>query len=253
MSMHTNMAQDSGHSSTQNIITNRDAAIALTDIRRFNHNSTHPALTPRQLYAILPLSIAHRSIRLLDLDAGSDDAPLSGRLRVTSLASSPRFTALSYVWGGYSDPRDTISCNDNSCAIDITSNCRDALLAARRRYGAVTIWVDAICINQGDDAEKVVQIELMNEIYTWAHTTLVWLGKGDVFSDVALTWLAKNARGVMITNVFRFGSVPSQAGRVQAWCKILGGIVTDPFEQGVAWLRLGRSVWGDTTTSWIGV
>lgn len=81
MFTHTNMAQESGHSSTQNIITNRDAVIALTDIRRFNHSNTHPALTPRQLYAILPLSIAHRSIRLLDLNAAPDDTRHGRRRR----------------------------------------------------------------------------------------------------------------------------------------------------------------------------
>ncbi|KAK1830990.1 heterokaryon incompatibility protein-domain-containing protein [Podospora conica] len=244
------MAQGSRNSATQNIYTDGDAVIALADIRNLNQN-TSPVLTPGQLYATLPLSASDRSIRLLDLDAAADDTPLSGCLRVASLASSPRFAALSYVWGGYTEPRDTISCNGNSCAIDITSNCRDALLALRQRYGAITVWVDAICINQDDDTEKVVQIELMNEIYTWAHTTLIWLGQGDALSDSALTWLAKNARGVIITDILQFGSAPSQAGRVKAWCKILASIITDPFEQGVAWLRLGRAIWGDANTHWI--
>lgn len=42
----------------------------------------------------------------------------------------------------------------------------------------VTLWVDAICINQEDKVEKKTQVSRMNEIYSKAHSVCVWLGVG---------------------------------------------------------------------------
>lgn len=38
------------------------------------------------------------------------------------------------------------------------------------------IWIDAVCIDQSNDAEKSVQIPLMSEVYKQAQQVLVWLG-----------------------------------------------------------------------------
>jgi len=98
------------------------------------------------IYAPLPVPTPSQSIRVLDLDAipklsGSqdDDAQLVGNLRVVSLQDSPRFAALSYTWGTYSLPKDTIECGGHN--LDITTNCRDALRAIRRQFGSVTVWL----------------------------------------------------------------------------------------------------------------
>lgn len=40
------------------------------------------------------------------------------------------------------------------------------------------IWIDAICINQSDDAEKSVQVAMMADIYAGAKNVIVWLGEG---------------------------------------------------------------------------
>jgi hypothetical protein len=46
------------------------------------------------------------------------------------------------------------------------------------------LWVDAICINQGDNTEKAGQIQYMAEIYSKASRVIVWLGPlGEVKSD----------------------------------------------------------------------
>lgn len=41
----------------------------------------------------------------------------------------------------------------------------------------LNLWIDAICINQHDLAEKARQIPLMTRIYSTAARVLVWLGK----------------------------------------------------------------------------
>lgn len=42
------------------------------------------------------------------------------------------------------------------------------------------IWVDAICINQKDDIEKLHQIDLMRDVYSSAREVIMWLGEPDV-------------------------------------------------------------------------
>lgn len=39
------------------------------------------------------------------------------------------------------------------------------------------LWVDAVCINQKDDAEKSIQVMMMGKIYSQASQVLVWLSK----------------------------------------------------------------------------
>lgn len=128
-------------------------------------------------------------IRVLDLSRQSKDRsePLSGTLRVVDLRQSPKFAALSYVWGAYSSEPNTILCGDHE--FPITKNCDDALRSLRALYGPITIWVDAICINQKDEEEKTNQIQLMQEIYTWAHTVYAWLGNGNEQTDRAMRCL----------------------------------------------------------------
>lgn len=134
------------------------------------------------------------SIRVLDLEAprqnGSEDGAreLRGCVRVVSLSDSPSFAALSYVWGPYSEPVDVISCN--GYRIPITKNCRDALRHLQALFGPLTVWIDAICINQRDIREKSQQIELMGEIFMWAKTVYIWFGAGSPETDAAMEYLS---------------------------------------------------------------
>jgi hypothetical protein len=173
----------------------QDDTVSLADLARYTSHQSPGPLTADALYAFLPISSQPRTIRLLDVDglpawrSGTlDHIPLTGTLRVVSLSTCPDFAALSYVWGRPSSPPDVISCGDYD--IEITTNCRDALRQLRRRYGSVTVWVDAICINQKDAREKSSQIPLMEEIYTWARQVYVWLGSGNEKSNRAMKYLS---------------------------------------------------------------
>jgi len=61
-----------------------------------------------------------------------------------------------------------------------------AALKYLRSSGSRTVWVDAICINQEDEAEKMQQIRKMGRIYGQASTVLVWLGPAYLNSDLAI-------------------------------------------------------------------
>lgn len=143
--------------------------------------------TARQVYDNLPLAPDSQCIRVLDVHksdpAGSDR--LTGTLRTVDLQTLPKFTALSYVWGQGSYHK--IACN--GCDINITQSCYEALTSLRQSRLSLTIWVDAICINQEDNSEKEEQIVLMGRIYTLAEIVYVWLGVGNTETDQAAEYI----------------------------------------------------------------
>lgn len=164
------------------------------------HPSTVKAIRVLDLDPLPPSSISYSASTP---SFAQEQQPLTGSLRVINFASCPDFTALSYVWGNDHGYHISIRGDDSGghesggiCQVPITRNCREALVALRRlhSYGpgdqssqkageqadgegqVLTIWVDAICINQKDEREKEGQLPLMGEIYTWASKVWIWLG-----------------------------------------------------------------------------
>jgi hypothetical protein len=86
------------------------------------------------------------------------------------------YTALSYVWGA---PVFDQIINFENGSIKITPSLTSALYKLRSTEYGVFLWIDQICINQPDIAEKVQQIPLMGMIYTHATNTIIWLGDDD--------------------------------------------------------------------------
>jgi hypothetical protein len=58
----------------------------------------------------------------------------------------------------------------------VTRNLATALRRVRLWKEPVSFWVDAICIDQDDNAEKSRQLALMPDIYSKAFGTVIWLG-----------------------------------------------------------------------------
>ncbi|KAK8074851.1 hypothetical protein PG997_009514 [Apiospora hydei] len=121
------------------------------------------------------------AIRLLELYPGPIPAiPLMGSLIVTTLRACEadlinRYTALSYVWGDPA-PADTVTLAGGSAKLGITANLSTALKDVRHTSEVMTVWVDAVCINQADVPERNRQVGLMREIYGYAGSTIIYLG-----------------------------------------------------------------------------
>ena len=98
---------------------------------------------------------------------------VSVRLRPTN---PPAYDALSYVWGPASDRAD-IQCNGKT--ISITQSLAEALFHLRSDTDEQTFWIDQLCINQEDLAERNQQVTLMGNIYSLARKVIVWLGPSD--------------------------------------------------------------------------
>ena len=116
------------------------------------------------------------AFRLLDLLPGRRVDPICCTIKHASVASRPEFYALSYCWGAASD-REHIWIDGKLLAIQ--RNLHEFLIELRLLDRPRTIWADAICINQGDIAERTTQIALMRDIYSAAQTVMVWLGPHD--------------------------------------------------------------------------
>ena len=119
--------------------------------------------------------------RLLELwPSQSFSEPLRGSLRAVLRAAGTKYDALSYVW--YDDdlpPRIVdphIQIGDFS--YPITPNLDAALRQCRDSNSPRTLWIDSICIDQEDKAEKDVQLNIMDVIYSGASSVIVWLGPG---------------------------------------------------------------------------
>lgn len=153
-----------------------------------------PPTADQVKYEYTPLPSAETGvdhIRLLYLEPSTG---IRGSLRTIQFPpvatdDTDAYVALSYAWG---DPARTHFIFIDGQVFGVTANLLEALFylnkhPARTNMG---IWVDAICINQGDDVEKSSQVRLMCKIYAHAHLVHIDLGGSDNDIDHSL----RNAR-----------------------------------------------------------
>lgn len=133
-------------------------------------------------------------IRLLTPVASDSQRPQwrlqTAGLRDLKALGNEGFEALSYTWG---DPSETfpLICNDQKLLMH--KNLHDALPFLARRCSSQPLWIDAICINQRDEAEKLAQVRLMHRIYRQATRVWVWLGHSTERTDAAIAVLPRLA------------------------------------------------------------
>ncbi|KAI0441026.1 heterokaryon incompatibility protein-domain-containing protein [Xylaria telfairii] len=87
------------------------------------------------------------------------------------------YAALSYVWGHMETQRPIVC---NGIPTNIGANLYDALwqFVSGTCHIPTYLWIDSLCINQGDHEEKADQVRRMGDIYREAELVLVWLGTG---------------------------------------------------------------------------
>jgi hypothetical protein len=170
------------------------------------------ALHPRHLDNPDGTSIAagYSCIRIIRLLPGNSDAQLHCVIEHIELRGHENkqkvrhidnggvpFDALSYAWGDATVSPELLICEETVGVIDeswpcncdiprgkgllqITTNLAQALRALRNRKYPRNLWVDAVCIDQRYDPEKLQQIQIMGRIYSQASVVRVWLGlEGD--------------------------------------------------------------------------
>lgn len=143
-----------------------------------------------------PLEGDSRRFRLLFLEPSTDRlAPLRCELNRASFDNEDvKYTALSYTWG---DPIATTPIFVNGVETQVTLNLEAALRHIRQITDSITLWVDALCINQEDLAEKNHQVEMMRDIFSGAELVIAWLGSAGEDSDLAMAVFGKGLKALM--------------------------------------------------------
>ncbi|KAJ0267678.1 hypothetical protein COL940_014132 [Colletotrichum noveboracense] len=142
------------------------------------------------VYCALP--IATSELRILSVHpALSIESPVIADLFLENFQTRQNpYEALSYTWG---DSSNTEIITVNSVELNVTRNLRLALQTLRHQprnpSKAVQIWVDSICINQDNVAERNAQVSQMGKIYSRAVHVAIWLGDASETSDAAMKLL----------------------------------------------------------------
>ncbi|OAL18512.1 hypothetical protein AYO22_10489 [Fonsecaea multimorphosa] len=139
--------------------------------------------------------LTQREIRLIDIERWKNDEwndEINFSLRVCPIDECPPYVALSYAWG---DPTNAKACYCDGLEFPVAESLRGALITLRTRDTPSPVWIDSICINQDDLAEKSRQVSMMREIYSRATATIIWLGE-TCDGDIVATQLMRNLNSV---------------------------------------------------------
>ncbi|KAI1288170.1 heterokaryon incompatibility protein-domain-containing protein [Xylaria venustula] len=160
----------------------------------FNHQQLPD---PKNHFRLLRVTkcAAHAIARPQQMHAEAD---LECELTTWPIINAPPYHTVSYTWG---DPNNTTWIQVNGKNLQVRQNCGNVLRQVYRHSGSDRyIWVDAICINQTDHAEKNIQVAMMGSIYQKAELVLACLGAHDEYSRALVQNLKQN------TELFRQAS-----------------------------------------------
>lgn len=137
--------------------------------------------TPDAIYQ----SLSSNEVRFMKLCPAPWSEPIKCDIINFSVDEAPAYVALSYAWG---DPTDTVEITLNDKPFHITTNLFNALRQLREfcwnpsaapdvfQNRNLLFWIDALCINQANIAEKASQIPHIGAIYKTAAQVVAWLG-----------------------------------------------------------------------------
>ncbi|KAI0805059.1 heterokaryon incompatibility protein-domain-containing protein [Xylaria sp. FL0064] len=164
-------------------------------------------------YRYVPLPDPSTHIRLLEVQPCSDTTDrlrtsIECTTRISKLEDAPEYHALSYMWsqteeGGeleganlehsedttvYGEQNNSNHRENTRIYLDgrekcITRNLASFLFQLRRSAELITLWADAICIDQDSDIERTQQVAIMGRIYSSAISVYAWLGPAADQSD----------------------------------------------------------------------
>jgi hypothetical protein len=158
---------------------NRDARISLYS------SSSAPQLP----YVYSELNEEAQEMRLVTIlsNAFASEVQVTLQTHVFAKNTPLQYEALPYAWGSPKDPVDIfVRSPDSHGTISVTQNLAEALRYLRYEDKTRTLWIDAICVNQLDMAERSSQVKRMADIYSAASRVVVWLGPESDDSTLAI-------------------------------------------------------------------
>ena len=169
-----------------------------------------------------PRRITPGTIRILKLfPAGHEHASIDCELIESPTVCSDgtqQYEALSYCWGVEDKTMGEWlrMHHDHDVFSFAVSQALALALRALRNVSVRYLWVDAICINQGDTQEKNVQVPRMNQVYGNASNVCIWLGEADSSSKVALEFV----RSKILSDLWNFDKFCESAEMAHQWASL---------------------------------
>jgi hypothetical protein len=181
--------------------------------------------------------IQHDHVRLLVIKPGNFADDIYVSLLVVSDqqlgTENYPYCALSYHWGD-GDYNNTIFVQEDASSrslktlkdvvdakqpkkFKIKPNLHEALRHLRDKDIFVSVWIDALCINQFDEEEKNEQVNKMALIYRQAYNVNVWLGSDspeNPVSDLAMSFISK------VINPDLHGDLLTQDKYIKSWASL---------------------------------
>jgi hypothetical protein len=120
-----------------------------------------------------PVDSLNGEIRLVELAPGQNDEPFIFSVHTKHLHETLEYEALWYAWGENKSRRRVLA---DGVPLPITENLDRALRRLRYSDRSCMLWIDTLCINQGDAQERSHQVQHMAMIYKSAKEVIIWLG-----------------------------------------------------------------------------
>jgi hypothetical protein len=137
-----------------------------------------------------------QEIRLVVLHPGKEPDEITCDIVHVNLLDDPVYEAVSYTWAtanGDASMVGHISCRGRT--IPVTDNCKSLLTCLRRPGLKRTVWIDAICIDQGNTVERNHQVRMMATIYSNASQVVAYLGSEHEDARASTTRVMKYLEG----------------------------------------------------------
>ncbi|KAK2597585.1 hypothetical protein N8I77_012363 [Diaporthe amygdali] len=131
-------------------------------------------------------------IRLLNLHPGAPEDTIRADLEIVGINERHHYDAISYTWAdenGGTTKCCSIILEPPGVSLPITRNCDSVLRRVRKHTSRV--WIDAVCIDQGNIQERGKQVNMMPLIYMGASRTFLYVGEASDDSALVLGNLSK--------------------------------------------------------------
>lgn len=165
------------------------------------------------------LTDPEHQIRLLRIDSVLDNGTISCDLNAYYLDSAPPYAAISYTWGSPAPKKailiDGKAFNVWSNAYDAMIQCHGFLKTADSPFSNY-FWIDSVCINQTDLAEKSSQVAHMLSIFRAVAVVLAALGPHERDSELLFDFLGSFTETSQALSAHEIGSAADEVARVRA-------------------------------------
>ncbi len=136
-----------------------------------------------------------------------------------------------YIRQGYPFPSGKITVD--GVEVTIGGELYRALLRLRKEDEERRIWIDSLCINQGDMAERNEHVRMMGQVYAGAEKVEIWLGE-ETGREMALMETFNTLIDVLYETLEREGAENERA--------VQSGFFADERMKKVRWEVLGEFV-----------